>query len=313
MSIIRTVTGDKSPEQLGWCQCHEHIFVADGPSRAINKALHMDDYDKSLAEVILYKNAGGNSFVDAQPYKCGRMAANLARLSEQTGVNIIACTGFHKTEFFENAEWLEQQTEDSLTSTYIREVEQGMESDGEFISAKAGIVKCAAISGEHNANKTYAKLFAAVANAARATGAPVLVHFDSGADAFSVVKFFEEKGIEANRLMLCHLDRTMYDFGYHRELASGGVYLEYDTVHREKYHSDEDEIKLIEYIVNEGYTGNLLLGLDTTNERLKSYGAVFGLDDILSRFRFMLEERIEKDIINTIMVDNPSKALSMRV
>lgn len=311
MSIIRTVTGDIKSEQLGWCQCHEHIFVADGPSRSINKALYIDEYDKSLAEVILYKNAGGQSFVDAQPFKCGRMAGNLARVSEQAGVNIIACTGFHKQEFFEDAEWLQRQTEDFLTDIYIREVLKGMESNGDHISAKAGIVKCAAIRGEHNADGNYAKLFAAAANAARATGVPILVHFDPGADAFSVVKFFEQNGVEAKRLMLCHLDRTKYDFGYHKELASAGSFLEYDTIRREKYHSDDDEIKLIEHIVNTGYAKNLLLGLDTTNERLKSYGSEFGLDDILIRFRFLLEERIGKDIIKTIMIDNPAKALSI--
>lgn len=312
MGIVRTVTGDINSQKLGWCQCHEHIFVADGPSRNINKALFMDDYDKSLEEVLSYKNAGGKSFVDAQPYGCGRMAGSLARLGEQTGVNIIACTGFHKTEFFEDADWLLRQSEDSLTRIYIREVEEGMESDVEHISGKAGIIKCAAIAGEHNADKNYAKLFAAAANAAAATGAPVMAHFDPGADAFAVVKFFEEKGIEAKRLILCHLDRTRYDFAYHSELASAGAYLEYDTIHREKYHSDEDEIKLIGYIISEGYVQKLLLGLDTTNERLKSYGAGFGLDYILTGFKFNLEERIGKDAVKTIMADNPAKALSMQ-
>ena len=54
MKVIRTVSGDIMPEQLGWCQCHEHIFIADGPSRKTNEALYMDDYDKSLAEVLMF-------------------------------------------------------------------------------------------------------------------------------------------------------------------------------------------------------------------------------------------------------------------
>ncbi|MEN6634809.1 MAG: phosphotriesterase, partial [Clostridiaceae bacterium] len=62
MRMIRTVTGDIDPKQLGWCQCHEHIFVADGPSRKISAALYMDDFDKSLSETRLYKAAGGASF-----------------------------------------------------------------------------------------------------------------------------------------------------------------------------------------------------------------------------------------------------------
>lgn len=309
MKKIRTVTGDIEQGELGWCQCHEHIFVADGPSRRINDALWMDDYDKSLQEVLLYKEAGGQSLVDAQPYRCGRMGESLLRVSAQTGVHIIACTGFHKTEFFEDLDWLNRQTEDMLARIFIDEVEKGM--DAGKVPAKAGIIKCAAVHGEEIANSTYAKLFSAAANAARVSGAPVLVHFDPGADAFRIIRFFEQNGVQANRLILCHLDRARFDKKYHQELAQAGVYLEYDTIHREKYHSDEDEAALIEMMVSEGYAHNLLLGLDTTRYRLKSYGAAFGLDDILIRFRNTLNKRIGREILDMIMKDNPSRALSL--
>lgn len=307
MKMIRTVTGDIKPEQLGWCQCHEHVFIADGPSKRINDALCMDDYDKSLAEVLLYKNAGGSSFVDAQPYGCGRMEENLARVSRQTGIHIVACTGFHKTEFFEDADWLERQSEESLTQLYIREVEESME--GAVTGAKAGIIKLAAVKGTYKASAAYAKLYSAAANAAQETTVPVMVHFDPEADAIDLIGYLEKKKITPDRLIFCHLDRARYDMAYHKELAQAGVYLEYDTIHREKYHSDEDEVRLIEYMVNEGYISHLLLGLDTTNQRLKSYGAAFGLDDILTRFSKRLAERIGKQGVNTIMVNNPACAL----
>ncbi len=311
MSIIRTVTGDIEPKQLGWCQCHEHIFLADGPSRQINEALYMDDYEKSRAEVLLYQAAGGHSFVDAQPHGCGRMAANLVKVSEQTGVHIIACTGFHKTEFFEDAAWLEGQSEETLTRTYIREVQEGM-YEGSGLTAKAGLVKCAAIKDTYQANRVYAKLFSAAANAAAATGAPIFVHFDPGADAVELVEFFGRYRIAPERLIFCHLDRARYDTGYHKELAQAGVYSEYDTIHREKYHSDEAEAQLIEDMVKAGYASKLLLGLDTTNQRLKSYGAPFGLDDILTRFRYILDERVGSETVDQMMTKNPADALQIR-
>ena len=309
MRKIRTVTGDINPKMLGWCQCHEHIFVADGPSRAISSALYMDDFDKSLAETQLYQQAGGSAFVDAQPHGCGRMAANLKKVSEQAGVNIIACTGFHKTEFFEDSDWLERQNEDTLTRIYIREVTVGMD-EGTGLTSCAGLIKCAAVPGIMQANKLYEKLFSAAANAARETGAPLFVHFDPDANAMKLVDYFRACSISPERLIFCHLDRAKYDAGYHMNLASAGVFLEYDTIHREKYHSDEQELKLIETMVMTGHTSNLLLSLDTTNQRLRSYGAPFGLDDILTRFRFLLAERIGNELVNSIMIDNPKKALS---
>jgi phosphotriesterase-related protein len=308
MRKIRTVTGDIDPAMLGWCQCHEHIFVADGPSRKISPALYMDDFDKSLAETRLYKAAGGASFVDAQPHGCGRMAAHLKGVSEQSGVNIIACTGFHKTEFFEDIDWLNRQTEDSLARIYIREVTTGMD-EGTGLSARAGLIKCAAVPGLQHASPLYEKLFAAAATAARETGATVFVHFDPEADAMQLVEYFRGYEIAPERLIFCHLDRARYDLGYHMDLADAGVFLEYDTIHREKYHSDEQELKLMEAMVQMGHISNLLLGLDTTNQRLRNYGAALGLDDILTRFRHLLAQRIGDDLVNSIMIDNPKNAL----
>ncbi len=310
--MIKTVTGDIEPKQLGWCQCHEHLFIADGPSRKINDALYMADYAKTLEEVELYKKAGGNSVIDAQPFGYGRMAENLIRVSGQTGVNVIACTGFHKTEFFYNPDWLDMQTEETLAAIYAKEIGEGMYSDkGGQLPATAGVIKCAAIKGGHKANGLYAKLFQAAVQAAKHTNAPIMVHMDAGADALDLVSFFDSYGIRPDSIMFCHLDRTRYDYGYHEEVASTGAYLEYDTIHRLKYHSDEQEIALIEHMVEKGFEHRILLGMDTTNRRLKSYGADFGLDYILTVFGPLLAGRLGRPVIVRMMAQNPTKYLSI--
>lgn len=312
MKIIRTVKGDISKEQLGWCQCHEHVFLSDGPSRKVSKALFMDDYDKSLREIISYKKAGGKSFVDAQPFGCGRMIEKLYRASKDSDVNIITCTGFHKTVFFEDQEWLKKQDEQTLSDIFINEVESGVQIDnGIFI--KTGIIKCSAVPGEHKADSLYEKLFLAAVNAAKVTNAPVLIHMDPGANAFPILKLFEENGIPSDRIMFCHLDRAKYDFAYHEELAQAGVFLDYDTIHRLKYHSDEKELRLIEHMTDRGFGDNLVLSLDTTNERLKTYGAKFGLDYILTEFGSRIIETLGQGILNKFMIDNPAEFLSFEL
>ncbi|MDD5016500.1 MAG: phosphotriesterase [Eubacteriales bacterium] len=307
---IRTIQKDISETELGWCQCHEHLFIADGPSRKINSALFMGDEQKSLAEVLLYKKAGGCSLIDAQPYGCGRMAENLVSVSQQANIHIIACTGFHKTEYFSDDEWVFKQTDDTLAAIYLHEIIEGMYSSEHIrLTAKAGVVKCAAIKGEYQANKTYETLFHAAAQAARQTGVPLLVHMDKEADALRVIAFFESYGIRPETIMVCHLDRTKYDYRYHEEVASTGAYLEYDTIHRLKYHSDEKELALISHMVGSGYAGRLLFGLDTSNRRLKSYGANMGLDYILTEFKPLLVERLGANTVNRIMIENPAKFL----
>ena len=100
-----------TPQELGHCQCHEHIWLRKGASFQSNEALCMDDEDRSLAELKEYAAAGGSLIVDAQPTGCGRDGRMLAQLSEKSGVDIVASAGFHKQMFFDQTELLlpEQQ------------------------------------------------------------------------------------------------------------------------------------------------------------------------------------------------------------
>ena len=94
MKEIVTVTGPIAPEELGFCQCHEHIAMSKGKSWYLNPALRIDDMAKSLEEVRRYKSCGGDSFIDAQPCGCNRMAEELRKLSVKSGVHIIASPDF---------------------------------------------------------------------------------------------------------------------------------------------------------------------------------------------------------------------------
>jgi len=222
-------------------------------------------------------------------------------------VNVVAVTGFHKTEFIEDG--VLEKGGDVLTRIYIEEVTQGMEG----LSARAGLVKCAAVSGEMDASPAYAMLFDAAAHAAAETGAPVLVHTDTGADPMRLLDYYSRCGIAPSRVIICHMDRSCADVKVHEAVAEAGAYLEYDTIHRLKYKSDEDELGLIAHMAERGYLSRLLVGMDTTNERLKSYGAAFGLDFILGTFQQRLAERIGQPSVDTITVSNPAAALAMPV
>lgn len=317
-NVIRTVLGDIIQDKLGWCQCHEHLFLEKGKSWEISSALCMDDYDKSLAELMIYKKAGGQAYVDAQPVGAGRMAERMVKASKASGVSIIASTGFHKTCFYEENSFLFSWDEDSLEQLFLSELQSGMVTsveDGEKrISAKAGIVKVAVDKGGIYSSKTYEKLFRAAISAAKNAQTAVLAHFENDTDAFELLRLMEDYGMAPDRLIACHLDRARHDAGYHRELAQAGAYLEYDTINRLKYISNEKEIELILNMLNGGYERNLLFSLDTTNQRLHSYGADFGLDYILTVFSDMLAEKgVDRSIIRDIMTANAAKAIAVHI
>jgi len=310
--IIRTVAGDMDTEQLGWCQCHEHLFLRRGEPYKVSKALCMEDYDKSLGELKEYYRAEGVSIVDAQPVYAGRMASALRKASQESGVHIIASTGFHKAAFYESSSPVFSMSQKDLTDLFIAELEEGMKEDGRSLPSRAGIIKVAVDRGGCDATPAYSRLFGAAVAASAETGAAIMAHFEPDTDVFQLIDKMDAAGIPPARLIACHLDRARIDAGYHRQVACTGAYLEYDTINRLKYVSNESEIHLIRQMLEYGLEDHLLLSLDTTNERLRTYGSSMGLDYILTVFRPMLEKNgVLDSTVRKMMIANPSKAIAV--
>ena len=312
-AMIRTVMGDISASSLGAAQCHEHLFIEKGKSYTVNPALCIDDMEKSVAELSAYRLAGGTALVDAQPVRCGRMAESLVEASMRTGVHIVAVTGFHRLLFYEEGGFPVNTTERELADLFTQEVCEGMlSSDGQRLSARAGIVKVAIETTGVYTDRTSEMLFGAAAQAASVSGTPVLVHTEPNADIFEMIDFFGSAGIAPRRLIICHMDRTRHDYGYHKEVLSTGAYLCYDSVNRLKYLSHEQEIAIIKAMIDAGYEQQLLLSLDTTRERLRAYGSSMGLDYILKDFTTMLKEHdVPASAIKCMTADNAHNALRL--
>jgi phosphotriesterase-related protein len=101
------------------------------------------------------------------------------------------------------------------------------------------------------------------------------------------------------------------DPAVHRELCRRGIYLEYDTIGRPKYHDDEREAAMILDMIRDGYAAQLLMSLDTTRARLVSCGGAPGLDHILTRFIPLLRRRgVPEGQIRAFFRENPARAFS---
>lgn len=326
--FIRTVLGDIKPEQLGYCQCHEHLFIARGISAQKVPSLVMEDIDKSTQELFLYHKKGGRAVVDAQPVGCGRMADELRIASERSGVHIIASTGFHKLDFYGSNHFIYKMDVDELTELFCGEITLGMFTDykdddtalTKRKKAKAGIIKAASDGRDIRLPEgnlpVYRKLFTAAGRAARLTGAPVLTHLEMGRGADSQLEILTSQGIEPRRIIMSHLDRVLTKEmrDYQLQVAKSGVYLQFDTIGRFKYHDDEAEAEFISMLCEKGYCDKILIGLDTTNERLKSYGGTIGLDYILDTFRHCLKAYgIGDDLFYRFTVSNPMQALCIEL
>jgi len=315
--VIQTVTGNISSEKLGYCHSHEHLFIAPGQSEKVNSALRIDDLMCTIKELRMYSALGGQSVVDAQPVGCGRMTKYLYESSLKAKVNIIASTGFHKLIFYDTNHWIRTLNEDKLADVFIHELQKGMFTDGDYkipensISSKAGIIKAA--SDSQGITKEYRKCFLAVARASKSTGFPILSHTEMGKHALEQIEHFVKEGINPNNIIICHLDRDLSDMEYHKAVAQTGVFLEYDTIGRFKYHSDIEEAKYIARMVKLGFENKILLGLDSTRERLINYGGKIGLGYIKQEFiPLLLKFGITRDLVEKFTIKNPSQALAKK-
>jgi len=234
--MIQTVNGRLKADELGFCHSHEHLFLAPGQPARVNPVLQIDDYLLTIQELFSFKGIGGNAIVDAQPLGCGRMERALLEASRETGISIIASTGFHKLNMYVENHWIRQLAAEHLFDLFVHELTTGMfegtddANPEKWMPAKAGIIKTAV--DESRMLDPDKRWFEAAAAAAVSTGAPILCHVESARQAEWLVQFYVDHGVAPVKIIICHLDRTLDQSQVHLDLARLGVFLEYDTIGR---------------------------------------------------------------------------------
>ena len=316
MGHIMTVLGPCAPDDLGFCHSHDHLSVAAGRSCVVDPNLRIDDTARTAQELFAFRQAGGAAVADAQPVGCGREALVQVELARRSGIHIIASTGFHELRFYPTSHWLFSLEQTALESIFVRELTQGM-----FLCcdtalprlqcpAKAGFIKTALTA---DLTPRHQLLFQAAAGAQRSTGAPLMVHCGPGAEPLALSDRLSQWGVSPDRVAFCHLDRTEPDLELHKELLHRGHYLEYDTIGRPKYHSDDVELQIVHTMVEAGFDRQLLMGLDSTRARLQSYGGSPGLCHILQRFiPLLVAGGIGQSEIRYFFYTNPAHYFSIQ-
>ena len=309
--MIQSVTGILPPEALTFCQCHEHILLSKGVSWQRNHALCMENTQKSMQELLDYRAAGGSTIVDAQPVGCNRMTKELVQLSRDSGVQIVASTGFHKDCFYPAEHWIHTYSQQQLTEVYFHELTKGMYVDADnavpsqTISAKAGMIKTA-LDAEFSL--LYEKLFHAAASAQCVTGAPLMIHVEMGSDPIRLFKFLSDCGVPAESMLFCHMDYLKSHQVYGQEGFK--KYTERVRLY-DDYHAFLRDLFQIQQVLDWGFERQLLLSLDTTAQRLKHYTPDgIGLTYLLHSFLPMLKNSgVPEKTIDKICRENCASAL----
>ena len=272
--MIRTVLGDIAPEALGFTLGHEHVFGQPPPEFA-EADLCLSDETAARLELQDFKQAGGSALVEMTTPDYGRNVAVLQRLSRQSGVHLVAATGFNKAKFADR--YSAALSEEELVTWLVAEVSEDIVEPPFFVSgkafrttARAGLIKAA--TSLNGPTKYEEKVLRAAAAAHRRTGAPVSTHTEKATWALAQATFLIDQGVKPAKLLIGHLDFKP-DLAYLSELASLGVRLGIDQFSKNKYLPDADRVALVVALSERGFGSQLVLSGDLAR---KSYWQVCG-------------------------------------
>ena len=306
--MIRTALGDIAGDRLGRTDYHEHLFQVS----PLLPGDELDDEERSGAEAGRLRAAGIEAMVEATPCGLGRDAPGVARIAASTGLNIVLTTGAHRVEHYAADHPLLRLDAAALARLFVAELTEGVRSDGDLGTPRpdapaAGLLKAGI--GYWRIGPFERRVLEGVAEAHRATGAPVMVHLEYGSAAFEVLEELNALGVASHRVVLAHADRNP-DPGLHAELCAAGAYLGYDGMARHRNRPDSAVLDCLLRTAERGGADRLLLGGDVARRtRYRAYGGMPGLEYLPRRFVPRVEEAGGADLVRRILVGNPARLL----
>jgi predicted metal-dependent phosphotriesterase family hydrolase len=308
MPTVQTVLGRIEADQLGVTYSHDHLIFRPGaPFSEQDPDLRLDSFEAARAELGFFKAAGGQALVEMTTVEVGRTARELQALSEQTGVHIIAATGYNKARFC--AQVVRGKSVDELVQEMADDLTQGMDGT----ASKAGLIKASSSQNEMQAEEE--RVFQAAVQAHHLTGAPISTHTEAGTYALEQIRLLLDGGVRPEHICIGHLDRKL-DWGYHQEIADSGVFMLFDQISKEKYYPDSQRIEFIQRLIEAGHGPQILLSGDLGRKSYwpsYGFGGGPGLTYILWRFvPWMLERGIHREDVDHMLIANPARAFAWR-
>ncbi|RKT36089.1 phosphotriesterase-related protein [Microbacterium sp. AG1240] len=306
--MIRTVTGDIHSDDLGFTYSHEHLLGAPPAHKRVDEDLVILDPAMAKVEAQAALDVGVKSLYEASAWDYSRQPEDLRRISEETGLQIIACGGFNKGEWFDDL--LADHSIEQLQAQIVADVTTGMNGT----TVRAGAIKYG--TSYNRVTPAEDRVLRAAARAHRQTGAVLHGHTETGTMAITQLDMLEEEGVDLNRVGIVHLMRNPDPY-VHKQIAKRGTYLCYDGFAKIKYFPESTRIHVILDVVEAGYADRILIGGDLARRTdLTAYTGGPGLHYIagawLPRFRDELAQRHYSqadidELVRLFFVENPKR------
>jgi phosphotriesterase-related protein len=258
-------------------------FVKQYPySSQYNIGFNDTDTEKAVLEDLkLFREFGGQTIVENTTHGLKRNLKFLYEVAKEAGVNVVAGTG-HYVNSVQETQDLSLSVE-QMVELYTNEIVDGVDvklDSGETVNVKCGVIgEVASLYPIHDFEK---RAIIATAEVQSALKCGVSFHPHRFPEApFEIMRIYLEAGGAADKAVMSHLDRTIFDEDKLLEFSDLGSYCQYDLFGTECSHyqladfdmpSDAQRIQKIKKLLDHGKAERVLISHDIhTKHRLVSF------------------------------------------
>lgn len=302
--MIQTVLGKVSSTDIGYTLAHEHLVMDLSHVRQEADSI-LGEVHVMTKELLSAKAMGLSAVVDVSNTGMGQDVNRLVKISEATGIHVIASTGFYQDCYYMDE--VRQSTVEELAAKFIHELCTGIDGT----QHKAGVI--AEIGSSHQTmTEDEKKVFHASAIAANKTGSAIFTHCELGTMALEQVELLFKDNVVKEKILIGHMD-LVDDVEYLKQVLNQGVSIAFDTIGKVGYVKDERRLEKLVELLEAGFEEQLVLSLDITRKSyLKSNGG-YGYDHMFGTFVPMMKNQgISDTVIKKLLRNNVLRLLERR-
>ena len=286
-------------DPTGYTWVHEHLHI-DLSGFKNNLDCRLDQYDLICQEMKDLRALGVSNIIEMTNRYMGRNPQFMLDLMRDTGINVVACTGYYQNAFF--PEHVAAHSVEQLAQEMVDEIVIGI--DGTEL--KAGIIAEIG-SSEGVITPLEEKVFIAAARAHIETGRPISTHTSFSTMGVEQLVLLQAHGVDLSRVTVGHCD-LKDNLDNILRMIDLGAYVQFDTIGKNNYYPDEKRIGMLHELRNRGLLNRVMLSMDITRRsHLKANGGN-GYDYLLTTFIPQLRQSgFSQADVDTMLRDNPSQ------
>ncbi|WP_410750053.1 phosphotriesterase-related protein [Citrobacter sp. U14242] len=288
-----------SIDTTGYTYVHEHLHI-DLSGFKGNLDCRLDQYDLICQEMKDLRVLGVSNIIEMTNRYMGRNPQFMLDLMRDTGINVVACTGYYQDAFF--PEHVATRSVEQLAQEMVDEILIGI--DGTEL--KAGIIAEIG-SSEGVITPLEEKVFIAAARAHNETGRPISTHTSFSTMGLEQLALLKTQGVSLARVVVGHCD-LKDNLDNILRMIDLGAYVQFDTIGKNSYYPDEKRIGMLHALRDRGLLNRVMLSMDITRRsHLKGNGGN-GYDYLLTTFIPQLRQSgFDLADVDTMLRDNPSQ------